>query len=270
VAAYALYITMHDAAHGGVSRARWVNELVGRLSCPVITPLLAFPAFRYMHLCHHGATNEPDSDPDMWASGESFGQLVWRFATIDVGYYAFYLRRIRDRPRGELLDAGASLLTHVTIVAVLCGLGLGREVLLFWILPGRVTVFFLAWVLDYLPHRPHRIRQRDDAYRATCIRVGHEAWISPLMLWQNYHLSHHLYPRAPFWRTVALWRAREQWHLNREPELVTIWGRPLSADGYRALRGLPSLDESESGEHAAEAAGQAPPRVADERASLAG
>ena len=51
VAAYVAFTPMHDAAHRSIARARWINELAGRLA---IVPLFGpFPAVRYVHLEHH-------------------------------------------------------------------------------------------------------------------------------------------------------------------------------------------------------------------------
>lgn len=234
--AYAIYITAHDAAHGSIARARWVNDWVGRVAIVVLTPFIAFAAYRYLHLQHHRATNEPDADPDMWASGERWWELVLRFATIDLAYWAFYLRRLSTRPGKEVVEAIVSLGVSIAIIVALSMVGHGKDVLLFWILPGRLAIFALALLLDYLPHYPHAVAQKDNAYRATNVRVGGERWLSPLMLWQNYHLVHHLYPREPFYLTVDLWREKERWHIERDPLLVDFWGRPLSAQAYLAAR----------------------------------
>jgi fatty acid desaturase len=56
------------------------------------------------------------------------------------------------------------------------------------------------------------------------------------MLWQNYHLVHHLYPKEPFWLTVELWRKNERWHLEQSPCLVDVWGRALSTRQYAEVR----------------------------------
>jgi fatty acid desaturase len=234
--AYTIYITVHDAAHGAFAKARWANEWLGRVWILALTPFIAFSAYRYLHLQHHRATNEPQADPDMWASGERWWTLAFKFATIDLAYWAFYLRRLPTRPRKEVVEAVLSLGVSIGMVAALWAFGLGREVLLFWILPGRLAIFFLAWLFDYMPHRPHGVAQKENAYQATNIRVGAERWLSPLLLWQNYHLVHHLYPREPFYLTVDLWREKERWHLDQSPLLVDVWGRPLSAQAYLAVR----------------------------------
>jgi beta-carotene hydroxylase len=244
VCAYAIYITAHDAAHGAISRAGWVNDWIGRVTLLLITPVIAFAPFRYLHLQHHRVTNEPEGDPDMWASGQRWWSLAFRFATIDFAYCVFYVRRMRARPRREIVEGVLSVAASLSLVALLFGLGLGKETLLFWILSGRITVFFLAWLLDYLPHRPHDVAHRENAFRATNVRVGAERWLSPLLLWQNYHLVHHLYPAEPFYKTVDVWRAKERWHLQQSPFLVDVWGRPLSVAAYSAARGI-SVGEGE-------------------------
>lgn len=236
ICAYILFTPSHDAAHGAVSRSRWLNDWVGRVSIVVLNPIFAFAAFRYLHLQHHRTTNEPGVDPDHWASGARWWVLVARFATVDLAYWAFYLRRMFKRPRREGIETAVSLSLSVGALVVFFLMGFGRELMLFWVLPGRIAIFALAWLFDYLPHRPHTTLQKEDRFRATNIRVGMERWLSPLMLWQNYHLVHHLYPKEPFWLTVELWRKNERWHLEQNPSLVDVWGRPLSARRYAEVR----------------------------------
>jgi fatty acid desaturase len=236
ICAYILFTPAHDAAHGAVARSRWINDWVGRVCILPLNPFFAFAAFRYLHLQHHRTTNEPDGDPDFWASGSRWWALVSKFATVDLAYWAFYLRRLPKRPVREALENGASLSISVGALISLSLLGFGREILLFWILPGRVAIFVLAWMFDYLPHRPHTVAQKDDRFRATNIRVGMERWLSPLTLWQNYHLVHHLYPKEPFWLTVELWRKNERGHLEQSPCLVDVWGRSLTTRQYVEVR----------------------------------
>jgi fatty acid desaturase len=61
------------------------------------------------------------------------------------------------------------------------------EVVLFWLLPTRLAVMALAFLFDYVPHRPHQVPARQDAYKAT--RNLGRLWLTPVLLYQNYHLS---------------------------------------------------------------------------------
>jgi fatty acid desaturase len=236
ICAYILFTPMHDACHGSVGRSRRVNDWVGRISGALMNPLLAFAAFRYLHLQHHRSTNECGNDPDLWASGSRWWQIAARCATIDVAYWIFYVRRAAQRPGREVVENWISLALQLGVLVGMIALGFLGEVLLFWILPGRIAIFVLAWLFDYLPHQPHQVLQKDDRFRATNIRVGMERWLSPIMLWQNYHLVHHLYPKEPFWKAVELWRSKESWHLEQSPSMVDVWGRPLSVQQYARLR----------------------------------
>jgi ring-1,2-phenylacetyl-CoA epoxidase subunit PaaE len=69
-------------------------------------------------------------------------------------------------------------------------------------------------------------------------RIGFERLLTPLALYQNYHLVHHLHPAVPFYRYIAVWRRNEERYLERNPALSTVRGRPLTASEYRRLREL--------------------------------
>jgi len=66
--------------------------------------------------------------------------------------------------------------------------------LLLWILPGFIANTFLAFVFDWLPHHPHTSQQR---YLDT--RIILFPGLSTLLISQNMHLIHHLYPAIPYY-----------------------------------------------------------------------
>ena len=72
----------------------------------------------------------------------------------------------------------------------------------------------------------------------TLARIGAERLLSPLMLYQNYHLVHHLHPLVPFYRYIAVWRRNEAEHLANDPALSDVRGRELTPEEYRRLREL--------------------------------
>jgi beta-carotene hydroxylase len=84
----------------------------------------------------------------------------------------------------------------------------------------------LAAAFDWLPHVPHEIESRTDRFRATSILI--DPWLSPLYLWQNYDLIHHLYPALPFYRYTAVWRLDNERLLKqgaRIRSVVPAWRR---------------------------------------------
>ena len=200
--AYAAFTPLHEASHRVVTRARWGNELVGRLAgVPLWAPL---PAFRYLHLEHHKHTNEAGADPDGWSGGPWRWSLPLRWLTQDLHYYAVYRRA--GRPRREVLEVVATLGAQGASAIALVALGHGLELVLFGLIPSRLAIGTLAFAFDWLPHRPHVITAKQDRMRATLALEGR------LLCWltfgQSLHLVHHLYPGVPFYRYAAVWKGR--------------------------------------------------------------
>jgi ring-1,2-phenylacetyl-CoA epoxidase subunit PaaE len=240
IAAFALFTVVHDAAHSTLSTIRPINVWIGRVAAFTLNPGIGFRAFRYIHMQHHRFTNHDDGrDPDHYASGGPGWQAPLRWMTMDIAYGHWYGSRIRQRPRSELSEFAVTL---VVFAAVVAGLALGGDFLIVglacWLIPSRLAGFALGWSFDYLPHHGLKHRPTDDRFKTTRNRIGIERLLSPLMLYQNYHLVHHLHPVIPFYRYVAVWRRSEEDYLSHSPALCTVGGRPLSAEEYRALREL--------------------------------
>ena len=47
-----------------------------------------------------------------------------------------------------------------------------------------------------------------DAYLATTMRIGWEWLLTPLLVYHNYHLIHHLYPTVPFYKMHDVWHLK--------------------------------------------------------------
>lgn len=203
LAAYLGFTPMHDAAHQAVGRHRWLNAVVGRLAAlPLAAP---YPAFRYLHLEHHKHTNDPARDPDHYSGRGPAWLLPWRWLTQDLDYYRRYV--CAGRSRGEYLEVASTVGAMLALMGALLWLGHWQWVVFGWALPARIAATGLAYAFDYLPHRPHVVLGRDDRYRATSMRPAR--WLTPILVCQNHHLIHHLYPAVPFYRYPAVWRDRE-------------------------------------------------------------
>jgi beta-carotene hydroxylase len=206
-AAFAIFTPLHDAAHRSLGDSRLLSEGVGRVAALVLAA--PFPAFRFVHLEHHRHTNDPLADPDYWSGRPPAWSRPLRWLTQDWHYYAFIFAARRSRPRGELAEVGIWLLLQLTGIGTALVAGHAAWLFLAWLLPARLALGLLAFAFDYLPHVPHAVLARDDPYRATLIRSN--AWLTPLFLYQNYHLVHHLYPGVPFYRYAHVWyRQRQQ------------------------------------------------------------
>jgi ring-1,2-phenylacetyl-CoA epoxidase subunit PaaE len=108
------------------------------------------------------------------------------------------------------------------------------------LIPGRIALGVLAWWFDWLPHHGLEVTQRKNRYRATRIRIGLEWLLTPVLLYQNYHLVHHLHPSIPFYRYITAWRRNEEAYLQRDAAKRTAFGRDLTVEEYRFWRELDS------------------------------
>jgi fatty acid desaturase len=202
--AYAAFTPLHEATHRSLARAHWINEVVGRLTA--VTLVAPFLAVRYVHLEHHKHTNDPEADPDHYSGRGPAWTLPLRWLTQDLYFYAFYLRRLRSRPKSEWIEVLATMAAFILLFGFLVERGYAREALLFWLLPARLAVGVLAFSFDWLPHYPHEITSKTDRYAATHGREGIVLYV--VLFGQSLHLVHHLYPGVPFYRYGKVWREK--------------------------------------------------------------
>ena len=212
-----LAILMHEAAHGGISTNKAVNEFVGQWLCAV--PVGAdLQSYRAYHLAHHKFTQQPE-DPDLSLSApfpitkDSFSRKAIR----DLTGQTFVKQRLplllSLLKRGESEEA----VTHESFVAT------GREkmarflavnALLFalFCLAGAGIWFFVIWLVAMATWLSLVTRIRNIAEHA-CTSTGEDpfsharttlagpierALIAPY--WVNYHAEHHLFMYLPCYR----------------------------------------------------------------------
>ena len=186
---YLLYMVMHEAAHGSISRHRWANTLVGSIAAIPFGG--AYWLYRFAHLKHHSHTNHEKEDPDYYSGG---APLIIHWFTQDF----YYLEKYRNDPRRFTLLQRTQNLMQPAIVFGFMGwliyLGYWQAVLFAWFLPWRLAIGWLAFAFNYL---------RANGFAATVCRQPRALkWI---LLFQNYHNIHHLYPSAPFYRMEKMW-----------------------------------------------------------------
>lgn len=225
--AYWAFTPLHDATHRSLSKNAIINEGFGWLSS---VPLLAaFSAFRYMHLTHHKHANNPELDPDYWSGGGRRWTLVPRWLTQDLHYYVIAVRVSRELGVAFMAQTWGFFFLIYCVVAALMVQGYVLETIWLILIPSRLAIALLAATFDWLPHDPHEVESRDDRFRATSILI--DPWLTPLFLFQNYHLIHHLYPAVPFYRYARIWeleRERLIEHGARVRSVIPGWrvGQP--------------------------------------------
>ncbi|WP_437567078.1 fatty acid desaturase [Sorangium sp. So ce542] len=239
VAAYAVFTPMHEAAHRSLARSALLNGVVGRLSGLLL--MAPFLAVRHFHLEHHKHTNDADRDPDHWSGRGPWYLLPLRWATQDLHYYYLFLRSYHAQKRSERIETIATLAAMFAIVALAFGLGHGELALLYWIVPARLAIFFLAFAFDYLPHYPYETTAAQNRYRAT--RAIDSALFNVVLFGQTYHLIHHLYPAVPFFRYRTVWKYQreELTKLQSESLAPPRAPLPLLAAGSLAAPRAPTI-----------------------------
>ena len=213
---YAIYTPLHDAVHGAVTgmslERRWINEWTGYIAAHFLG--ISFTAHRRSHLKHHRSANHPIDDPDMVLSAHSALQLMlaWLRGVPKEWFFALSFEHFTDAEKASVRrEYGAIILTRLlllvlcadletTLATLLCGQLIGNAVL--------VTLF--AWSV----HHPHTEQERMKTTTVYQARSGLDTAMTLIWGYQNYHAIHHLYPKVPFFRYRALYRALEPYLLE--------------------------------------------------------
>ena len=219
IAAYISFTPTHEASHHAVSSNRHLNDWIGRVATALQSPVPFFRSFRYIHMQHHRFTNHPSKDPDLYVGKGPLWQLPFRWVSLDLNYLFFYLRPsvFLQRPKSERMDLYGAVFFGMAVLATVTIAGWLEYYLLLFLLPTRITALFLAIAFDFLPHYPHQAKAEEQPYQSTSNRVGMEWIMTPLLIFQNYHLVHHLYPTVPFYRLLRVWNAKLDYHLAQNP-----------------------------------------------------
>ena len=212
VADYAWYTVHHDATHKAISgrnpRCRWLD--IGCGTVAGVAMQLEFSSYARNHLRHHAHTNTA-ADPDLAVKGPLWQlPIKWAVATIlfTLGALPGGQRLLAaviakldvpfpDSERDRADRARMRRLTQVGFVALVATIPFGAfwPALLLWWLPTRVGVFYLMVLFQWLPHFPFDRTDRFGNTRVT--RFPGSTW---LLLQQDRHLIHHLYPQIPWYR----------------------------------------------------------------------
>jgi len=221
---YLLFSIMHEALHRNVSTNSSVNDLFGRISLLLLIPAAPLEIARWAHFQHHRFTSG-EADPDNFIHNAKWWDLLLRWPNFDLYYLYAFLRdggeQKKRHGRALMLQAIAFLST----AAILVYFGYGMELLFLWILASRVALALLALVFVSLPHHPAKVTAQEDEYQATTIRQGWEWLLTPLFVYQNYHLIHHLYPTAPFYNYIKIWHLHYAELIEKNPTIVKAFGR---------------------------------------------
>jgi beta-carotene hydroxylase len=198
LALYVLGTVIHDASHGAAHKIRWVNEALGHGSA--LLQGFVYPVFKRVHMQHHAHVNDPENDPDHYVST---GGPLWLIAPRFFYHEVFFFKRqLWKKGRWDLLQWGLSRLLVVITFALAIAYGYTDYLMNYWLPPACIMGLLLGLFFDYLPHRPFQDRDRWQNARV------YPGWLTNiLLLGQNYHLVHHLWPSVPWYKYQAAYHA---------------------------------------------------------------
>lgn len=195
----------HEAAHGNISGKsnHWLDRGIGWVSMFML--LGPFPPFKELHLRHHAHTNHPEKDPDVWmaVSGPS---VFFRCLVILPRYYYCYFfppEGLTTAVKQTRMIVFCFCVFYASLSAALISYGHFVTLVCVMIIPAWLALSSLAILFDWLPHQPHIEGRFLDT------RVIPGPILNFLLLGQNFHLVHHLWPAVPWWHYEKLFYETE-------------------------------------------------------------
>ena len=195
VALHLVGTVIHDASHNVAHKNRIVNSILGHGSALMLG--FSFPVFTRVHMQHHANVNDPENDPDHYVST---GGPLWLIAARFLYHEIFFFKRKLWR-KYELLEWFLARLAVATVVYLAVQYDFLGYVFNFWFSPALVVGLALGLFFDYLPHRPFQERNRWKN-----ARVYPNPLLNILIMGQNYHLIHHLWPSIPWYNYQQAYR----------------------------------------------------------------
>jgi fatty acid desaturase len=202
---FAYYTLVHESIHGNVVRRTdlaWIHQAIGWWGA--LNMMTSYPALRKIHLLHHQHTNK-DEDPDYSLCHGPLWKSVGRVLALRT-LLLLPLPIVRLVPAASYTLKKAMLTpkemrTHAIVVTALqlafwtaVATGYWAEALLLYWIPVMVGLVLLNIFFQWLPHVPFDKTDRYGKARVIEWPMGH--WI---LLGQNFHLGHHLWPSVPFY-----------------------------------------------------------------------
>jgi beta-carotene hydroxylase len=220
---------IHDASHNVAHRNRIVNALLGHGSALMLG--FSFPVFTRVHMQHHANVNDPENDPDHFVST---GGPLWMIAARFFYHEIYFFKRQLWR-KYELLEWFLGRLAVGLIVYAAVQYNFLGYIFNFWFSPALVVGLALGLFFDYLPHRPFVERDRWKNARV---------YPSPVLNWlimgQNYHLIHHLWPSIPWYHyEKAYWSVKPLLDEKESPQcLGLLQGKDFLSFIYDVFLGI--------------------------------
>jgi fatty acid desaturase len=198
----AFYLLSHEGHHNLLFRRAMVNHLANVALC---IPLLHSPtAYRVLHQLHHqylGGPGDPDEYRNYTGDPRIRWALQWVRLTIGTLVYMPLIPVVAWR-RADAADRKRIALEYTLMSAIWIAVfaTFPIQVLLqVWLIPGVVV----GYVSAVRALAQHALTESADPLLASR-SVQSNRLVSFLLLNENYHLEHHLFPEVPSYRLPQL------------------------------------------------------------------
>ncbi|WP_324743306.1 fatty acid desaturase [Tsuneonella sp. CC-YZS046] len=238
VAGFYAMTPVHEAAHGLISRNRTFNDVFGSIVSATVLPCLTSVYYRWEHNQHHQYLGDREKDPDAYVFEYPSWAKFFTWMFVDYHLAFAYVKVFHTRPLRERAFTYAAVAATLLILALAAVTGHLLDIFLYWFIPSRISLMLFVLLFGYMPHAPGFVTLRDDgAFKASRVFLGFERLLTPVLLFQNYHLIHHLIPTVPFYRYGRIWRAKKDFLIANGAAVSYLDGR-----GRRAIHppALPS------------------------------
>lgn len=221
-ALFTIYTPLHEAVHGNISgrdkSKAWLDPLVGRIAGLVLS--VPYGAHKTIHLTHHRHTNDPVRDPDHWVKGKTVPGIFFRCMSASFGYLVYCVKNWENREMRKAFWGTIGGMTTTAVVLTVLGQLYGWQVPVFgYLVPAVLGITTLAFLFDWIVHTPHEVEDRFANTRVLKTEGRLDTIVTWLDLQQNYHGVHHAFPKIPFTKYRAFFRA------NRDD--ITAAGLPV-------------------------------------------
>lgn len=191
---YAIYTVNHEAVHRMAHPNRQINNWMGRIAA--VMEGTTFPMFSILHSQHHAFTNDPEQDPDYVIGRQPRWLLpVWILVRLIHDNYFMITRRLWFKKNQQFLEHIVTVNLQFLVIIIATAADNIKDVLCLWVLPfliaGVLIEFTVAWLVHF-PHESQHPLENTRLFKGFIWQI--------LMLNQNYHLVHHLFPNIPWFR----------------------------------------------------------------------
>ncbi len=185
---------LHLATHNLMSKKRWANNYMGRISA--ILGGLTFAEFSKTHLQHHLHPADSSKDPDyLLTKSGSLLTLPFRIWVKDI---YFWKTKFLSTPSYSKMYIQDRLVQIIILVSILF-FGKISHFLFFWSLPSLLVGFSYGFYLFYFPHYISKWEKRARLVEVSQLQNSSLAGkfiFDKIILWsidlsRFYHAQHH-------------------------------------------------------------------------------